>query len=125
MQSSHSNSSTSTFQEDIGTLGFLGEGLILIAAQQTCSDDDDPAREPSHGPQKIWFNLCHIYWIFLRRSLAGLMRFYLDKTYYCFCPLVGSCSNRDCFNNLVLLTDLSFNSLHQNTLPIYYNHRAS
>ena len=61
MQSSHSNSSTSTFQEDIGTLGFLGEGLILIAAQQTCSDDDDPAREPSHGPQKIWFNLCHIY----------------------------------------------------------------
>ena len=49
MQSSHSNSSTSTSQLEIGTLGFLGEVLILIPAQQPCSDDDESAWEPSHS----------------------------------------------------------------------------
>ena len=58
MQCSHSNSSTSTSQQEIRTpvlwdSCFLGEGLILIAAQQTCSDNGDPAQEPSQSPQEL------------------------------------------------------------------------
>ena len=55
MQSSHSNSSTSTSQQE--TPGILGAGLIFIPTQQLCSDNDDPAQEPSYGPQELEFFL--------------------------------------------------------------------